>query len=125
MMRCGLTRPVTRPIAGSRSMTPTVIFSTPSPRRLCYRRAATTRSWRQGNRHYGGQGSKLHSFGEFLQALELLDWSPAGHIDPQVTDLLAEVGREPRLVRDLVRSWDSLGLEERQLRCHETSTHYK
>jgi hypothetical protein len=67
----------------------------------------------------------LHSFGEFLQALELLDWSPAGHIDPQVTDLLAEVGREPRLVRDLVRSWDSLGLEERQLRCHETSTHYK
>jgi hypothetical protein len=67
----------------------------------------------------------LKTFDDLLRGLEDLRWEPVGHIDPAVTSLLAEVGSEPALVWDLVHSWDHSSLEERQLRCHETSTHYK
>ena len=67
----------------------------------------------------------MESFASFLHELELADWSPAGHIDPRVPRLLAEIGRRPALIRDIVGSWDPASLEKRQLRCHETSTHYK
>jgi len=67
----------------------------------------------------------LNSFREFLRTLESLDWNPAGHIDPRLAGLLAEVGNKPELVRGLVDSWNGANLEERQLRCHETATHYK
>jgi hypothetical protein len=61
---------------------------------------------------------------QFLRRLEAAEWAPAGHIDPVVRDLLAEIGRHPELVRSAIRSWNK-SLDERQLRCHETATHYK
>jgi len=67
----------------------------------------------------------MNSFDEFLSGLELLDWQPAGHMDPGVLDLLADLGRRPHLLWDFIGSWDEVNLETRQLRCHETSTHYK
>ena len=67
----------------------------------------------------------MRTFDDLLRNLEMLNWDPVGHIDPCVTELLAEVGNEPALVWDFVHSWDRLGLEKRQLRCHETTTHYK
>jgi hypothetical protein len=67
----------------------------------------------------------LKSLHDFQRKLELLEWNPAGYIDPEVLRLLAEVGREPRLVRDVVNSWTAKSLQKRQLSCHETSTHYK
>jgi len=42
-----------------------------------------------------------------------------------VLAVLAEVGRQPRLVHDAVSSWSLNGLDKRQLSCHETATHYK
>lgn len=62
---------------------------------------------------------------DFLRRLERHQWSPAGYIDPGVLELLAEVGREPSLVGATVNSWNAANLEKRQLRCHETATHYK
>jgi hypothetical protein len=70
-------------------------------------------------------GELLHRFQDFLLGLEGLDWRPPGHIDPRMLDLLAEVGRKPRLVQETVSSWNLKDLDKRQLRCHETSTHYK
>lgn len=67
----------------------------------------------------------MNNFGEFLRHLEDLEWCPAGHLDPVMQRLLAEVGREPELVNDAVKSWDAKRLEVRQLKCHETTTHYK
>jgi hypothetical protein len=67
----------------------------------------------------------LNSFDDFLSGLELLDWHPAGHMDPGVLELLANLGRRPHLLWDFINSWDEGNLETRQLRCHETSTHYK
>lgn len=67
----------------------------------------------------------MKSFDDFLTDLELLDWQPAGYIDPGVLELLAELGRSPQLLWDVIRSWDTANLEARQLRCHETTTHYK
>jgi hypothetical protein len=67
----------------------------------------------------------VETFDDLLGSLENLRWDPVGHLDPGITALLTRVGSEPALVRDLVHSWDRLSLEERQLRCHETSTHYK
>lgn len=67
----------------------------------------------------------MNSFHEFLRRLEVLEWSPVGHLDPKVLGLLAEVGREPGLVHSAVYSWNTKNLEKRQLRCHETATHYK
>lgn len=69
--------------------------------------------------------NSLNCFRDFLRTLEMLDWSPPGHIDPRATDLLAEVSQQPDLIRDVVGSWDAASMEERQLRCHETTTHYK
>jgi hypothetical protein len=67
----------------------------------------------------------LNHFRDFLVSLESLDWSPAGYIDAGALELLTKIGQEPNLLGDVVRSWDTPGLENRQLRCHETSTHYK
>jgi hypothetical protein len=67
----------------------------------------------------------LETFQDFLLGLEVLEWSPPGHIDPRMLDLLAEIGRRPRLLQEAVNSWNVADLEERQLRCHETATHYK
>lgn len=67
----------------------------------------------------------LNDFRDFLTRLEILKWHPAGHIDPAVLQLLAEIGNYPQLIWEVVKSWDSGNLEKRQLRCHETSTHYK
>jgi hypothetical protein len=67
----------------------------------------------------------LRSFHDFLQQLELAEWRPAGYIDSGVLKLLAELGGEPRLIREAVNSWNLKHLEERGLRCHETATHYK
>lgn len=67
----------------------------------------------------------MESFHNFLSSLELLDWSPVGHIDPKILDLLAEVGEQPSLIQEAVRSWNLKDLDRRQLRCHETATHYK
>ncbi len=67
----------------------------------------------------------MKSFDDFLTGLELLDWQPAGHIDPGVLELLAELGRTPQMLWNVIRSWDTMNLETRQLRCHETTTHYK
>jgi hypothetical protein len=67
----------------------------------------------------------VKSFQDFLQRLESLEWSPAGYIDPRLLGLLAEVGREPGLIQEAVRSWTVNDLDKRQLRCHETTTHYK
>lgn len=46
-------------------------------------------------------------------------------MDPGVLELLADLGRRPHLLWDFIGSWDEGDLETRQLRCHETSTHYK
>ena len=67
----------------------------------------------------------MKTFDDLLHSLELLDWDPVGHLDPRITGLLAEVGDDTALVWDFIHSWDRLGLEKRQLRCHETTTHYK
>lgn len=67
----------------------------------------------------------MNQFRDFLRSLESLEWSPAGHIDVRAVELLMKVGQEPGLIRDVISSWDTLGLENRQLRCHDTSTHYK
>jgi hypothetical protein len=67
----------------------------------------------------------VKSFGAFMQRLETLEWTPAGHLDPGVLDLLAELGEEPRLIWDEVQSWSAANLDQRQLSCHETTTHYK
>jgi hypothetical protein len=67
----------------------------------------------------------LKSFDDFLRGLELLEWSPAGYIDPRLIRLLDQVVREPHLVAEVISSWNSKDLDKRQLRCHETSTHYK
>jgi hypothetical protein len=67
----------------------------------------------------------VRSYSEFLARLNEIDWSPAGHIDPCVLGLLEEVGRKPSLLRELVVSWSEEDLEERGLRCNDTSTHYK
>lgn len=67
----------------------------------------------------------MECFQDLLPRLERLEWSPVGHIDPGVLELLAELGREPRLIQEAVRSWGVKDLDKRQLRCHETSTHYK
>jgi hypothetical protein len=64
-------------------------------------------------------------FHDFLTRLESLDWRPAGYIDPTVLELLSEIGTDPQLIWEVIRSWDNQNLEKRQLRCHETSTHYK
>ncbi len=67
----------------------------------------------------------MKSLHHFLRQLEPLGWSPVGHLDPAVLSLLAEIGEEPRLVHAAVDSWDNANLDKRQLRCHETTTHYK
>lgn len=67
----------------------------------------------------------MMDFHDFLARLESLDWDPAGYIDPTVLELLGEIGASPQLVWEVIRSWDDQNLEERQLRCHETATHYK
>jgi hypothetical protein len=67
----------------------------------------------------------LDSFDNFLQDLERFEWSPAGHIDPGILELLSEIGRNPELVGDAVTSWRANNLDKRQLYCHETTTHYK
>jgi len=67
----------------------------------------------------------VKSFDDFLRRLELLEWSPAGYMDPALAGLLSEVAQEPRLVSEVISSWSPDDLERRQLRCHETSTHYK
>lgn len=66
----------------------------------------------------------MRNFGKFLSHLSRLKWSPPGHIDPGVLCLLTDLGHERTLIQDLVASWDAEDLEKRQLRCHETSTHY-
>jgi hypothetical protein len=55
----------------------------------------------------------------------MLDWSPSGYIDPKLLRLLAEMGGRPSLIQEAVSSWNADDLDRRQLRCHETSTHYK
>jgi hypothetical protein len=65
------------------------------------------------------------NFDEFLHRLELLKWQPAGYMDPQVVELLNEVGRHSDLIFDAVSAWSAENLEKRQLSCHETATHYK
>jgi hypothetical protein len=67
----------------------------------------------------------VQNFHDFLAGLDLLEWRPAGYLDPGVLELLAEVGRAPQILWDFISSWDLGNLETRQLRCHETSTHYK
>lgn len=67
----------------------------------------------------------LTSFHDFLHQLKRAEWNPAGHIDGCVSELLAELGRDPRLIREAVNSWGTAQLDERGLRCHETATHYK
>jgi hypothetical protein len=67
----------------------------------------------------------MMDFRDFLTRLDSLDWHPAGYIDPTVLELLAEIGTDPQLIWEVIRSWDDRNLEKRQLRCHETSTHYK
>lgn len=67
----------------------------------------------------------MESIQHFLTRLERFEWSPLGYIDPRVLDLLAEAGRDPRFIQEAVRSWTLEDLDKRQLRCHETSTHYK
>lgn len=62
---------------------------------------------------------------QFLRQLEDLEWSPAGHMEEAVLPLLAEMGRERRLLIEAVSSWTAKNLEKRQLRCHETATHLK
>jgi len=61
-------------------------------------------------------------FHDFLTRLESLDWHPAGYIDPTVLELLGEIGTDPKLIWEFIRSWDDQNLEKRQLRCHETTT---
>jgi hypothetical protein len=39
--------------------------------------------------------------------------------------LLTEIGQEPGLVNEAIKSWDGDKLDARQLKCHETTTHYK
>jgi hypothetical protein len=70
-------------------------------------------------------GASMNSFHGFTRELEGLVWAPAGYLDPRVLDLLCELGQEPRTICDVVNSWSAANLEERQLSCHETSTHYK
>jgi hypothetical protein len=67
----------------------------------------------------------LKTFRDFLKRLEVLEWRRDGQLDPDVLEVLAEVGRQPRLVYEVVSAWSLTGLEKRQLSCHETSTHYK
>lgn len=67
----------------------------------------------------------MHSYSELVASLNGVDWHPAGRMDPCVRDLLDAVARRPSLVREHVASWAEGDLEERGLRCHETSTHYK
>jgi hypothetical protein len=67
----------------------------------------------------------MRSFDEFLDRLELFDWSPAGSIESGVLDLLRDLGHEPELIHQVVASWIARNFEERQLRCHDTATHYK
>ncbi len=75
---------------------------------------------------YSTQGSSLlRSFDKFLSRLSRLKWSPPGSIDPGLVCLLAELANERAVIGNLVESWDTEDLEKRQLRCHETSTHYK
>jgi hypothetical protein len=70
-------------------------------------------------------GATVKSFQGFVRRLEMLEWAPAGYLDPRVLDLLSELAQEPRLICDVVGSWSAANLEERQLSCHETATHYK
>src|SRR5712691_7292365 len=67
----------------------------------------------------------LENFQDFLVQLQLLEWLPTGYIDPSVLELLTQIGHEPRLVQEVVSSWAIKNLDKRQLRSHETSTHYK
>jgi len=67
----------------------------------------------------------VKDFRDFVRCLDGLEWAPAGYLDPQLAELLAELGQQPGLIRDVVQSWNSPGLDLRQLSCHETKTHYK
>jgi hypothetical protein len=67
----------------------------------------------------------VKDFNAFMQRLEMLKWDPPGHLDSQLLDVLAELGEEPQVIWDVVRSWNTANLDFRQLSCHETSTHYK
>jgi hypothetical protein len=49
-------------------------------------------------------------FRDFLHNLEALDWLPAGHIDPKLLCLLAELGGEPGLTCAAVISWTERNL---------------
>jgi hypothetical protein len=67
----------------------------------------------------------VKDFRAFSDRLSLLEWTPAGYLDPRILDLVEELGREPELIGNVVRSWTTANLDERQLSCHETKTHYK
>lgn len=67
----------------------------------------------------------MKSFDQFQRRLDSLSWTPAGHIDGAVLDLLTEVGQDRGLIESTVKSWNAKNLDMRQLRCHETATHYK
>lgn len=67
----------------------------------------------------------MNTFHVFLRNLELLEWKPAGYVDPHVSAILAEIGREPRVIYEAVNSWSAKSLDKLQLSCHETSTHYE
>ena len=67
----------------------------------------------------------MDSFTEFLEGLDKARWSPAGHIDETVLELLRELNADSALLRRQIVSWASENLELRGLRSHETATHYK
>lgn len=67
----------------------------------------------------------MQSFEDFLERLDSASWSPAGYIDGRVADLLGELRGKLMLLHQEVASWADGNLEERGLRSHETTTHYK
>lgn len=67
----------------------------------------------------------MNDFNDFLKRLALADWHIKGVISPEVIDLLRELGIRPHLIWESVAAWSPGSLDKRQLRCHETTTHYK
>lgn len=67
----------------------------------------------------------LRGFGDFLDRLHEVRWSPPELVPAGVVSLLAGLRDRPWILRDEVMAWASGDLELRGMKSRDTSTHYK